>query len=347
MAEDLTGGLNNTLANIMGVLVGLKQHKQQQQMQKAKVLSNLFNSIGTPQAFKGMQDAFKKAGINLPDMPGAPQDAGPQPTGMRIAVGQSPFADTPQAPPMAGAPQAAAEPTEEEKVIGPTPTLADTRNEVAAEMGMTLGPNGQPTNVIGGEPLKNFNKEVFQRHGKRLEEHSSLIKATKMKLLEEKRSLALEKTKEEDRRTRADAEEKAAQKELDDPATPETRKEMIKAKFHIVPKDQWTAPYQMKVGGKKGLFQKNLTTGQIKPVVEDKSTTVVSGGKDKLIKVYKEGKQRMIPESEANDWYDKGWGDKPKAEDKAAEEIANKLLGKGGKAPSKTFKSGKYTVEVQ
>jgi hypothetical protein len=39
-------------------------------------------------------------------------------------------------------------------------------------------------------------------------------------------------------------------------------------------KDQWSEPYMASAGGRKGLVQKNLTTGQIKPVLQDVSTTI-------------------------------------------------------------------------
>lgn len=49
----------------------------------------------------------------------------------------------------------------------------------------------------------------------------------------------------------------------------------------IKPQEEWSQPYEMSVGGKKGLVQKS-STGQIKPVMQDISTTVnVRGGGDR------------------------------------------------------------------
>jgi hypothetical protein len=39
-------------------------------------------------------------------------------------------------------------------------------------------------------------------------------------------------------------------------------------------KDQWSEPYEDKIGGKKIMVQKNLSTGQVKPVAQDVSTTI-------------------------------------------------------------------------
>jgi hypothetical protein len=53
------------------------------------------------------------------------------------------------------------------------------------------------------------------------------------------------------------------------------------AKQKEKPQDKWSEPYEASIGGKKGLVQRNETTGQIKPVMQDVSTTVkvnVAGG---------------------------------------------------------------------
>lgn len=39
-------------------------------------------------------------------------------------------------------------------------------------------------------------------------------------------------------------------------------------------KDQWSDPYEDKVGGKKIMVQRNMSTGQIKPIAQDVSTTI-------------------------------------------------------------------------
>ena len=318
MAEDLTGGLNNTLANIMGVLVGLKQHKQQQQMQKAEVLSNLFNSMGTPQAFKGMQDAFKKAGINIPDM----QAPGGQ------APAQAPGAASQQWQPNTndrradGSMKDGTEPSEEEKIIGPVPQLANTRNEVAAEMGMTLGPNGQPTNVIGGEPLKQYNKEVFQRHGQRLKEHEALIKSTKLQTMKERQQLAAE-----DKREKARL-ELEAKKET---AAEEKQK-------------RWFAESEKKQAA--GFKEREKLADKRDKAAEGRLDKRMSKEKSKLQILYgPNGATKMVPVSSDKEYVPpEGWSlTKPKAEDKAADAAYEALMGKKGKGlkPSGTTKSGK------
>ena len=54
------------------------------------------------------------------------------------------------------------------------------------------------------------------------------------------------------------------------------------AKNKPVQTNEWSEPYEASVGGKKAMVQKNLATGQIKPVMQDVSTTVkvnVGGGR--------------------------------------------------------------------
>ena len=86
--------LNESLGNVTNMVLGYLQNKrlqeQQQrqgQMDKLSILSNLLNATGNPAFFKGIQDAGKGMGINIPDLQssgGTPQTPSTAPQAPKI-----------------------------------------------------------------------------------------------------------------------------------------------------------------------------------------------------------------------------------------------------------------------
>ncbi len=314
MAEDLTGGLNNTLITIIGHIAEQQQQKKQNALAQLQALGNLFGQTGyTDQGWGTMRNAAQGAGINLG---AAPWSQTPQQT-----TGQSPLPQLqqgqqqsvtgtppPASPDQSQQPSAAEQMYKRDNVGGQPkdtqqpqekPSYTDIPVGGTVPVSLTVGqgdkereielPGFQKTEA-GFKPLpfsvpvpniKEAQQMVYQMYNIPMgpDGQPTIHGGDMMKKANEEVFSVFNHMRDRwsDAKEKYEESQRGTLKDIymeQKKSQDALKKVDYEEKTKKQNEDKWSDPYETNIGGKKVLVRRNLNTNKVESVAQDVSTTV-------------------------------------------------------------------------